>query len=240
MANNVIVLGKSGSGKSTSIKGLNPKETVIVNTLKKRLPFRGSSALYNLENKNLFNVDEYTNVIALLQNISNKAPYVKNIVLDDIIYVMRKEYFKRAKESGYGKYTELAAHFQQIISTCENLREDLNVFFILHSEDVVSDSSITGYKVSTIGKLLDSQYNPMEVVPMVLYASVKYDDKGVPSYGFYTHATKEGSVEIPAKTPSEMFSEDFIPNDLGIVVNAMNNYYGISTIANKPADTSAA
>ena len=132
----------------------------------------------------------------------------------------------RAKESGYGKYTELAAHFQQIISVCEGLREDLNVFFILHSEDVTSDNSITGYKVSTIGKLLDSQYNPIEVVPMVLYASVKYDEKGNPAYGFYTHATKEGSVEIPAKSPDEMFTENFIPNDLGAVVKAMTEYYG--------------
>ena len=105
------------------------------------------------------------------------------------------------------------------------MRDDLNVFFILHSEDVTSDNSITGFKVSTIGKLLDSQYNPVEVVPMVLYAAVKYDEKGVPSYGFYTHACKEGSIEIPAKSPLGMFEEDFIPNDLGVVVKAMNEYY---------------
>ena len=226
MANNVIVLGKSGAGKSTSIKGLDPKETVIINTLKKRLPFKGSSSMYNKENKNLFNVDEYTQVISLLQNISDKAPYVKNIVLDDIIYVMRKEYFKRSKESGYGKYTELAAHFQQIISTCEALREDLNVFFILHSEDVVSDYAVTGYKVSTIGKLLDNQYNPIEVVPMVLYSAIKFDEKGNPTYGFYTHASKEGSIEIPAKSPDGMFEDNFIPNDLGLVTKAMTEYYG--------------
>jgi hypothetical protein len=226
MANNIILLGKSGSGKSSSIRGLEPKETVIINTLKKRLPFKGSATTYNAQNKNLFNVGDYNTVITYLKSISDNAPHVKNIVLDDIIYVMRKEYFKRAKETGYGKYTELAAHFQQIISTCENLRDNLNVFFILHSEDIQSDGTTTGYKVSTIGKLLDSQYNPIEVVPMVLYAAVKYDEKGVPTYGFYTHATKEGGVEIPAKTPAEMFTEDFIPNDLGVVVKAMNEYYG--------------
>ena len=235
MANNVIILGKSGSGKSTSIKGLNPKETFIINTLKKRLPFKGSSTLYCKENKNICNLDDWTNIISLLQSISENASHIKNIVLDDIIYVMRKEYFKRSKESGYGKYTELAAHFQQIISTCENLRDDINVFFILHSEDVVSDNSITGYKVSTIGKLLDSQYNPVEVVPMVLYAAVKYDEKGNPSYGFYTRATKEGSVEIPAKSPDEMFQENFIPNDLGLVVKAMNEYYGVPASPNTKA-----
>ena len=132
MGNCVIILGKSGTGKSTSIKNLDPKETVIFNVLKKRLPFKGSSTLYNLENKNMFVMDEYTQLISYLETISNKAAHVKNIIIDDCIYVMRKEYFRRAKEAGYTKYTELAQHFQQIISTCENLRDDLNIFFILH------------------------------------------------------------------------------------------------------------
>ena len=147
-------------------------------------------------------------------------------LIDDMIYIMRKEYFRRAKEAGYQKYTELAQHFQQIISTCENLREDLNIFFILHSEDIMSDNSITGYKVSTIGKLLDSQYNPVEVVPMVLYSDIQYDDKGNATYGFYTHRTMKGTVEIPAKSPDGLFEEGFIPNDLALVIKAMNEYYG--------------
>lgn len=225
MANIIMLLGKSGTGKSTSIKGLDPKETVVINVLGKRLPFKGSNALYNKENKNLFQRESYTDIISLVQNISDKATNVKNIILDDFIYVMRKEYFSRARETGYNKYTELAQHFQQIISTCEKLREDLNVFMILHSEDIQSDKTTTGYKVSTVGNLVDNCYNPLEVVPMVLYSSVKYDDKGNASYGFYTHRCKEGTVEIPAKTPDEMFEEDFIPNDLGYIVNKMNEYY---------------
>ena len=157
MANICIILGKSGTGKSTSIKGLDPKETVVLNTLKKRLPFKGSNSLYNEANKNLFNIDDYTQVISMLNTINEKATYVKNIIIDDSIYVMRKEYFKRAKENGYGKYTELAQHFQQIISTCENIRADINVFLVLHSEDIQSDKVIVGHKVSTIGNLLDNQ-----------------------------------------------------------------------------------
>ena len=226
MANIIMLLGKSGTGKSTSIKGLDPKETVVINVLGKRLPFKGSNALYNKENKNLFQRESYTDIISLIQNISDKATNVKNIILDDFIYVMRKEYFSRARETGYNKYTELAQHFQQIISTCEKLRENLNVFMILHSEDIQSDKTTTGYKVSTVGNLVDNCYNPLEVVPMVLYSSVKYDDKGNIEYGFYTHRCKEGVVEIPAKTPDEMFDEDFIPNDLGYVVKKMNEYYG--------------
>jgi hypothetical protein len=138
---------------------------------------------------------------------------------------MRKEYFRRAKEPGYGKYTELAQHFQNIIQTIERMKPETNVFLLLHSEDVTSDNSTVGFKVSTVGSLLDKQYNPVEVVPTVLYSAVKFDDKGKPTYGFYTHKVMEGSVEIPAKSPDEMFTEDFIPNDLGAIVKVMNEYF---------------
>ena len=100
MANCVIILGPSGTGKSTSIKGLDPKETVVFNTLKKRLPFKGSNALYNEANKNLFELNDYTQVINFLNAINEKTTHIKNIVLDDSIFVMRKEYFDRAKENG--------------------------------------------------------------------------------------------------------------------------------------------
>ncbi len=138
---------------------------------------------------------------------------------------MRKEYFDRAKESGFGKFTDLAIHFQNIIETCENLRSDLNVFFILHSEPVISDNAITGYKVATVGKLLDSQYNPIEVVPMVLFSSIQFKD-GKPHYGFFTHACMDKGALIPAKSPDGMFTDDFIDNDLAKVVQAMDEYYG--------------
>lgn len=123
------------------------------------------------------------------------------------------------------KYTELAQHFQSIIQTCESLRDDINVFLMLHPEEIISDGAIIGYQVATIGKLLITQYNPVECVPIVLYSAIQYDDKGNANYGFYTKRCKLGSVEIPAKAPAGMFTEEFIPNDLGIVVKAMNEYY---------------
>ena len=100
MANAIILLGKSGTGKSSSIKGLDSKSTVILNVLGKKLPFKGSSKIYSAENKNLFRVDDYTQVINILQSIDKNASHIHNIVVDDAIYIMRKEYFKRAKETG--------------------------------------------------------------------------------------------------------------------------------------------
>lgn len=224
MANIGIILGPAGTGKSTSIKNLDPKTTVVFNILKKRLPFKGSAKLFNNDNHNLFELNNYQDVIKYLINIGEKGKHIKNVIIDDSIYIMRKEYFDRAKENGYAKFTDLAIHFQNIIETCEGLRSDLNVFFILHSEPIISDNVITGYKIATVGKLLDQQYNPIEIVPIVLFSGIQFKENK-PHYGFYTHATLEKGAVIPAKSPEGMFEEDFIDNDLAMIVNAMEEYY---------------
>lgn len=100
MANVCLIMGASGTGKSTSIKTLDPKETVIFNVLKKRLPFKGSMAMYNTNAKNMFNVDSYDVIITYLQSLNQNAQHVKNVVIDDATYIMRKEYFKIAKQTG--------------------------------------------------------------------------------------------------------------------------------------------
>ena len=100
MSNLVLILGESGSGKSTSIKTLNPEETVIFNILGKRLPFKGSASLYNESNKNLFKIEDWQTVVNYLNSISTSVPKIKNIVIDDAIYIMRTEFFNRSKERG--------------------------------------------------------------------------------------------------------------------------------------------
>lgn len=86
MANAIIILGKSGTGKSTSIKTLDPKETVVLNVLGKRLPFKGSQSVYNTENKNLFRVDDYIQTINMLQSIDKSALHVHNVIIDDKVF----------------------------------------------------------------------------------------------------------------------------------------------------------
>ena len=225
MSNFVIILGKSGTGKSRSIKSLDPKETLVINVLGKRLPFKGSNALYNKENQNMSCVNDFAGVITML-DYAEKTATIKNVVIDDGIYIMRTEFFNRSKETGYGKYNELGDHFRRIISKCNSLREGLNIFMMLHSETEETEGNIIGYKASTVGKLLDKMYNPLENVTMVLYSEPKFDSKGNPQFGFYTHKVRSNNVELPAKTPEGMFEEDFIPNDLGLVVKAMEEYYG--------------
>jgi len=100
MSNISMILGASGTGKSTSIKTLNPEETIVINLLKKKLPFKGSASIYNAEKKNLFNIDTYDKIINYLKAIDEKCPNIKTVVLDDFSYLMRKEQFATAKQTG--------------------------------------------------------------------------------------------------------------------------------------------
>jgi predicted ATPase len=225
MSNLVIILGSSGSGKSTSIKTLNPQETVVINVLGKDLPFKGSRTNYSREKVNLVQSSKWSDIQSMLQSISKNKPNVKNIVIDDAIYIMRTEFFDRSMERGYDKYNELADHFRRIIAESNSLRSDITVFMMLHTETIEADGSIVGYKASTVGKLLDKMYNPIESVSINLFCQPKYDDKGRPSFGFYTHPMKVNGITIPAKSPEGMFEEDFIPNSLQLVLDKMKEYY---------------
>ena len=226
MSNLVIILGSSGAGKSTSIKTLNPQETVVLNVLGKDLPFKGSRANYTREKKNLIQSSKWDSIAAMMQSISSNMPDIHNIVIDDAIYIMRTEFFDRSKEKGFDKYNELADHFRKIIAIGNSLRDDITVFMMLHTETLEADGSVIGYKASTVGKLLDKMYNPLESVSITLFAQPKYDEKGKPEFGFWTHPMKVNGIEIPAKSPSEMFEEDFIPNSLQLVLDKMHEYYG--------------
>ena len=83
MASVSIILGTTGTGKSTSIRGLDPKETVIINVLGKRLPFKGSNTVYNREKKNLFQVESSEEIVRLIEQIDKNDPHVKNVIIDD-------------------------------------------------------------------------------------------------------------------------------------------------------------
>lgn len=221
----LIVVGPTGSGKSRSIKDLDPTKTVVVNVLKKDLPFKGSRALYSTENKNLANLDKWEDVVGFIGHISDDRPDITTLIIDDARFIVEKELFRRAKETGYGKFTEMAAHFQKIIETSENARDTLNVVLMLHDDDVISDGAIVAKKVKMSGKMIEDHYNPIEVVAICLYCKPSLERSNT-TYQFYTHRCMVGTAEIPAKTPEGMFETDTIPNDLALVFRAMEEYYG--------------
>lgn len=224
MATTILIAGKTGTGKTSSIRNLDPKETVIFRVINRTLPFK-YKGLYGKEEKNLYLTPTYEDVLKALA-WANKQAHIKNIVITDATYIIRQEYFAKADQKGYDKYVLFAMHMQQILSAIQNLREDLKVFMEYHVESTVTDTGATEYKPSTVGKLLDNQYNILENIDIVLFTNPEYEDKKV-NYRFVTNRTidRNGS-EIPAKTPAGMFEDLYIPNDLSIVTKAIDEYYG--------------
>jgi len=216
MANLVGIMGESGSGKSTSIRSLDPKETFVINVEGKSLPFRGWKKKYSLISKdnpegNMFSTDRVDTMLKILKQINTTLKHVKTIVIDDAQYVMSNEFMRRASEKGYEKFTEIGKNFYDILDFCKGLRSDLNVFILTHTE--TTDSGLTKFK--TIGKMLDDKVTLEGKFTIVLKTSV-VDGK----YTFQTQTNGNDRV----KSPMGMFDQQFIDNDLQLVIDAIKEY----------------
>ena len=236
MANSICIVGESGTGKSTSIGqipelgiiGLNPKETVIINIMGKPLPFKGARANYSLpisQGGNYASVSDAKVVVHILNTINETRPDIKNVVIDDAQYSMADEFMQKASKKGFEKFTEIAKGAYDIITTGNAMREDINFIYLTHSD---FDKEEGAYKMKTIGKLLDEKVNLAGLFTVVLYTQTVYDaQEKKTNYYFVTNkSTNNSGNEIPAKSPIGMFEDIQIKNDLGLVVQKTNEYYG--------------
>lgn len=222
MASKLIgIVGQTGTGKSTAIKHLDPKETYIINVAKKELPFKGSEKLYNTENKNYKEVDDANEITRLLRTISEKAPHIKNIVIEDSNYIMGFNIVSKATEVGYTKFSLMAKDMVDLFRESRKLREDITVFYLTHPETIEDGGDIVGYKIKTAGKLIDNQVLLEGLMTVCLYTYVDENKDGTASYHFITNRFKK----MPAKSPDGMFADVKIPNNLQLVVDTVKAYY---------------
>jgi ABC-type dipeptide/oligopeptide/nickel transport system ATPase component len=217
----IAIVGATGTGKSTSIKHLNPKETYIINTARKELPFKGADKLYNTESKNYKEVDEITEIHRLLLTISEKATHIKNIVIEDSNYMMAFRMMEKATETGYTKFSILAKDMVEMLRATRKLRDDLKVFYFTHPETIEDGGEIVGYKMKTSGKMLDNQINLEGLFSICLYTHVEEARDGSIDYSFVTNRYRK----YPAKTPDGMFDQIKVPNNLQLVVDTIDTYY---------------
>ncbi len=214
------IVGETGTGKSTSIKHLNPEETYIINVAKKELPFKGSEKLYNKENKNYKELDDPVRVTRLLKTISEKATHIKNVVIEDSNYLMGFRMVDKATEIGYTKFSVMAKDMVDMFRTSRRLRDDLVIFYFSHPETIEDSGEIIGYKIKTAGKLIDNQVLLEGLLTVCLYTDVE-DTKDGANYSFLTNRYRKR----PAKSPDGMFDKIKIPNNLQLVKDAIVEYY---------------
>ena len=222
MASKLIgIVGATGTGKSTAIKHLDPKTTYIINVAKKELPFKGAEKLYNAENRNYKEIDDANEITRLLRTISDKAPHIKNIVIEDSNYIMGFNIVSKATEVGYTKFSLMAKDMVDLFRESRKLREDITVFYLTHPETIEDGGDIVGYKIKTAGKLIDNQVLLEGLMTVCLYTYVDENKDGTASYHFITNRFKK----MPAKSPDGMFAEVKIPNNLQLVVDTVKAYY---------------
>lgn len=215
------IVGQTGTGKSTSIKHLDPKETYIINVAKKELPFRGSEKLYNEDNKNYMEIDRADLLVVQLLKISKNAPHIKNIIIEDSNYLMGFTLLDQISVKGFEKFSIMAKEMVELFKTARKLRDDIKVFYFTHPETIEDGGEIVGYKIKTAGKLIDNQIVLEGLFTVCLYTHVDEGKDGKATYNFVTNRFKK----YPAKSPDGMFDSIMIPNNLQEVVNSVDNYY---------------
>ena len=166
-------------------------------------------------------MDDANEITRLLRTISDKAPHIKNIVIEDSNYIMGFNIVSKATEVGYTKFSLMAKDMVDLFRESRKLREDIIVFYLTHPETIEDGGDIVGYKIKTAGKLIDNQVLLEGLMTVCLYTYVDENKDGTASYHFITNRFKK----MPAKSPDGMFAEVKIPNNLQLVVDTVKSYY---------------
>lgn len=224
MAKDILILGESGSGKSTSFRKLPPKETFIFNVSQKPLPFKGSFKSYTefdpaSKTGNMLSTDN-SSVISKVMAWIKTQDHIKYVILDDLNYTMQKEYLRRASETGFNKFVEIGQHFNDLIEQGKKLPNDKYFIVTMHPETEMDSEGVVKIKPKTVGKLIDKYLVIEGVFTVVLLAQVKEVEEEELEYYFETQS-RRGSV---SKSPMGMldFKE---PNDIVEIIKKIENYY---------------
>lgn len=213
----VLIVGRTGSGKSTSISKLDPEKTCLISISKteKPLPWKGFSKGY-VNKRNLFYVDTATRVEAILEALKKQTKFT-TVIIDDAQYIMAFEFLKRCSETGFTKFNQMAQNFINIIEMLNSI-PNINKFILMHDDTELVDG-MQVRKAKTLGKMIDSTISLEGLFDTVLFTEVIKGDSGME---YYFRVKPDGLST--AKSPVGMFDQELIPNDLSIVVKALEEY----------------
>ena len=224
MAQLVFLVGKSGMGKSTSLRNLNHDETVIINTDQKALPFKNFSARYSEEKRNYRKTSDINIVISTLQKV-NTLPHVKTVIVDTWSRIMTDTVMSQSfrAEKGFDKWSKMAAAQYDLINTINDvMRDDIIVYLLAHPETHYDDAGFSSERIGVQGKMLE-RFVPESFSTIVLYAEI-VKTPGQPNRHVFRTVSSGNDT---CKTPLEMFEETLIDNDLVNVNNTIREYYSI-------------
>ena len=213
MAKVICIAGESGSGKTTSLRNLDPKTTYIFDCDKMGLSWRGWKKHYNAANKNYYCCDDANTVLKYMIGVAQKRPEIKTIVIDTIGSLMVADEMRRMKEKGYDKWQDLAQCVWNLIDAAYTLRADLTVVFLAHTQTERDDSGYLFTRIKTSGKKLE------KICLESKFTTVLIAKCNAGQYIFETHAKNS-----TAKSPMGLFDEDEIPNDITQVIEALEAY----------------
>ena len=214
MSRLICVMGESGSGKTTSMRTLNPKTTYYIDSDGKGLAWKGWRKQYNAEAKNYIVSRDIPSITRLIVNISEKKLETKTIVVDTLNTCMVDKEVKGMKETGYGKWIDLTQFVWDCIETAGKQREDLTIIFVMHSETIRDDFGYSFTRVKTNGRKLEKLV-PESLFGTVLLAKKTDDDR----YVFETQ-----SKNSTAKSPMGAFDSFEIDNDMSMVLKALEDF----------------
>ena len=213
MAKVICIAGESGSGKTTSLRNLNPAETYIIDSDKKGLSWKGWKNQYNIESKNYFACDVPDTVKKTMLAVNSRLPQIKVLVIDTIGSIMIADEMRRAQEKGYDKWTDLAQCVWDIVDMAYTLRDDLTIIFVAHTQTERDDSGYLFTRIKTSGKKLDKICLESKFTTVLIAKCINGE------YVFETHANNS-----TAKSPMGLFNTDTIPNDITSVIKALEEY----------------
>jgi hypothetical protein len=227
MAQEILIIGESGTGKTTSFRTLDPKETFILNVARKPLPFKGWKTNYTTISKenaqgNYFSSDNADALVRTMKHINDNMPHIKVVIVDDFQYLMANEYMRRANERGFDKFTDIGKHAWEVAHAGKNLRDDITFIMVGHAEETTDFKGTRKLKFKTIGKLVDNVITMEGLFTVVLFTDIHMNGEKEVQYRFQTNQSDGGNT---CKSPMGMFSETFIPNDMSSVIDTINNYY---------------
>lgn len=214
MSRLICIMGESGSGKTTSMRTLDPAITYYIDSDGKGLAWKGWRSQYGTEKRNYVVSRDIPSIRDLIVNISQKKPETKIIVIDTLNTCMVDKEVKGMKENGYGKWIDLTQFVWDCIETAGQQRDDLTIIFVMHSETIRDDFGYTFTRIKTNGRKLE-KIIPESLFGTVLLAKKTYD-------GRYVFETQ--SKNSTAKSPMGAFDSFEIDNDMGAVIKALEEY----------------